>query len=357
MDIFQAMETYGTQQLVFCYDKESGLRAIIGVHDTTLGPALGGCRIWNYATEDEAISDVLRLSRGMTYKNAAMGLSLGGGKTVVWADARTEKSEGKLRALGSFIERLGGTYITAEDVGTSPTDMEHVAQTTEFVAGLAGRSGDPSPATAFGVFQGIRASLKAVFGSPDVAGRHVTIQGLGHVGVILAERLRQEGARVTVTDIDRDRVAVHAERLGLAVTEPDAIYDVEADVFAPCALGATLNQETISRLRVKAVSGSANNQLATPADAERLRERGIFYAPDFVVNGGGVIHVAEEFTPSGFSEASATARVARIYDQVLEIANIAQTEGLTTHRAAEVLAERRIADLGRLLRLSAPELR
>lgn len=357
MDIFEAMQAYGTQQLVFCYDKESGLKAIIGVHDTTLGPALGGCRVWNYATEDEAISDVLRLSRGMTYKNAAMGLSLGGGKAVVWADSRTGKTEGRLRALGSFIERLGGAYITAEDVGTSPSDMAHVAQTTGFVAGLAGRSGDPSPATAYGVYQGIRASLKIAVGSPDTAGRRIAIQGMGHVGVLLAERLRAEGAKVTATDIDSERVAREGERLGLSVVEPEAIYDVEADVFAPCALGAILNERTIPRLRVRAVAGSANNQLAQAEDAERLQERGIFYAPDFVVNGGGVIHVAEEFAPSGFSETSATVRVARIYDQILEIAEIARSEGITTHRAAEVLAERRIADLGRLLRLSTPELR
>jgi leucine dehydrogenase len=351
VEIFRAMEEYGTQQLVFCYDKASGLRAIIGVHDTTLGPALGGCRMWPYRSEDEAIVDVLRLSQGMTYKNAAMGLALGGGKTVVIGDPAKDKTEARWRALGAFIDRLGGAYITAEDVGTSPEDMEQVAQATRFVAGLNARSGDPSPATAYGVYQGMRAALEVVYGDPSVAGRHILVQGLGHVGVYLTERLIQAGATVTVTDIYPERVRQHVDRLGLGVIGPDDVYDVDADVFAPCALGAVLNEDTIRRLRVKAVCGAANNQLATPADAERLQSRRIFYAPDFVVNGGGVIHVAEEFGQGGFSERRALAKIERIYDQVLAVAQTAASEGITTHEAALRLAERRVRDLGELLRL------
>ncbi|MCL6595621.1 MAG: leucine dehydrogenase [Firmicutes bacterium] len=351
MEIFRAMEEYGTQQLVFCYDRTSGLRAIVAVHDTTLGPALGGCRMWPYRSEEEAVIDALRLSQGMTWKNAAMGLPLGGGKTVVLGDPAKDKSEALWRALGAFIDRMGGVYITAEDVGTTPEDMEQVAQSTRYVAGLNLRSGDPSPATAYGVYQGMRAALEVAFGEPSVAGRHVVVQGLGHVGLALTERLIREGAAVTVTDIYPDRLRPHVDRLGLGVIGPDDVYDADADVFAPCALGGVLNADTIRRLRVRAVCGAANNQLATAEDAERLRQRGIFYAPDFVVNGGGVIHVAEEFGIGGFSENRAMMKIARIYDQVLAVADLAAREDITTHEAALRLAERRLRDLGHLLRL------
>jgi len=354
VEIFRAMEQYGTQQLVFCYDRASGLKAIIGVHDTTIGPALGGCRMWPYHSEDEAITDVLRLSQGMTFKNAAMGLALGGGKTVVIGDPATDKNEAMLRALGHFIDRMGGAYITAEDVGTSPDDMEFVAQATRFVAGLSDGSGDPSPATAYGVYQGMRATLEVVFDSPSVAGRHILVQGLGHVGLYLTERLIKEGATVTVTDLYPDRLRPHVERLGLGVIGPDDVYDVDADLFAPCALGGILNEATIPRLRVKAVCGAANNQLATADDARRLRERHIFYAPDFVVNGGGVIHVAEEFHAGGVSERRAQAKIERIHDQILAIADESAREDITTHEAALRLAERRVRDLGQLLRLNVP---
>ncbi len=354
MEIFQAMEAYGTQQLVFCRDAASGLKAIVAIHDTTLGPALGGCRVWPYRSEEEAITDVLRLSQGMTWKNAVMGLSLGGGKAVVLADPDGGRSEARMRALGAFVERLGGTYITAEDVGTTAEDMEHVAQATRFVAGLNAHGGDPSPATALGVFQGMRASLEVVFGSPSLQGRHVVVQGLGHVGLSLCERLVQAGATVTVTDLYPGRIRPHVDRLRLGVIGPDDVYDVEADVFAPCALGAVLNADTIRRLQVQVVCGSANNQLATAKDAARLRDRRIFYAPDFVVNGGGVIHVADGLSADGFSERRVEARIGRIYEQVLAIAQTAAEEGITTHDAALRLAERRVEELGRLLRLRVP---
>jgi len=355
MEIFQAMESYGTQQLVFCSDPKSGLRAIVAIHDTTLGPALGGCRMWPYRSEDEAITDVLRLSQGMTLKNAAMGLSLGGGKAVVLADPAADKSEAQMRALGAFIERLGGSYITAEDVGTTPDDMEQVAHATRFVAGLSAHGGDPSPATALGVLYGMRASLEVVFDSPSLAGRHVVVQGLGHVGLRLCELLVQEGAVVTVTDLYPERIRSQVDRLRLGVIGPDDVYDVEADVFAPCALGGVLNSDTIRRLHVGAVCGAANNQLATPEDARRLRERHIFYAPDFVVNGGGVIHVADGLSPEGFSQRRVEARVARIHEQVLAVAASAEREGITTHEAAVRLAQRRVEELARLLRLRVPE--
>ncbi len=354
MEIFKAMEQYGTQQLVFCYDRETGLKAIIAVHDTTLGPALGGCRMWPYRSEDEAITDVLRLSQGMTWKNAAMGLSLGGGKAVVLADPATDKSEARMRALGAFIQRLGGTYVTAEDVGTTPDDMEQVAAATRYVAGLSARGGDPSPATAMGVYEGMRASLEVVFESPSLAGRHVVVQGLGHVGLALCERLVQSGAVVTVTDLYPERIRPHVDRLRLGVIGPDDVYDVEADIFAPCALGGVLNADTVRRLQVAIVCGSANNQLATPEDAARLRDRRIFYAPDFVVNGGGVIHVADGLSPEGFSAARVAARIARIHEQVLAIAETSASEGITTHEAALRLAERRVRELGRVLHLSVP---
>lgn len=354
MEIFAAMRAYGTQQLVFCYDGASGLRALVAIHDTTLGPALGGCRMWPYRTEDEAITDVLRLAQGMTLKNAAMGLSLGGGEAVVLADPATDKSEARMRALGAFVQRLGGTYITTEDVGTTPDDMEQVAAATRYVAGLNAHGGDPAPATALGVYQGMRAALEVVFESSSLVGRHVVVQGLGRVGLSLCERLVQSGATVTVTDLYPDRIRPHVDRLRLGVIGPDDVYDVEADIFAPCALGGVLNAETIRRLQVPVVCGGANNQLATAEDAGRLRDRHIFYAPDFVVNGGGVIHVADGLGADGFSARRVEARIERIYDQVLAIAQAAAAEGITTHDAALRLAERRVRELGRVLHLSVP---
>ncbi|MFS8641271.1 MAG: leucine dehydrogenase [Symbiobacteriaceae bacterium] len=348
------MEGLGHEQVVFCHDRDSGLKAIIAIHDTTLGPALGGCRMWPYPSEEEAIVDALRLARGMTYKNAAMGLNFGGGKSVIIGNPRTDKSEVLFRAFGQFVESLGGRYITAEDVGTTAEDMAFIAMETSHVVGLPGRSGDPSPATAFGVFCGIKACLAEVHGDETLQGRRVAIQGLGHVGHHLARLLREAGAELVVTDIDPERAGRAAREFGAEVVPPEAVYDVECDVFAPCALGAILNDDTIPRLRCRIVAGSANNQLAEPRHAAELERRGILYAPDYVINGGGVINVAEERAPGGYDRERAFAKVATIYDKVRAVLHIARKEGITTAEAADRLAERRLAEIGRLRRFHLP---
>ena len=352
--VFEKLEAMGHEQVVFCYDRATGLKAIIAIHDTTLGPALGGCRMWPYATEEDAIVDALRLARGMTYKNAAMGLNFGGGKSVIIGDPRRDKSEMLFRAFGQFVDSLGGRYITAEDVGTAAEDMAYVAMETRHVVGLPGRSGDPSPATAYGVFRGIKACLGEAFGDESFQGRVVAIQGLGHVGAQLARLLHEAGARLVVTDIDPERAQRVAAEFGAQVVPPEAIYDVECDVFAPCALGAILNDDTIPRLRCRIVAGSANNQLAEPRHGEELARRGILYAPDYVINGGGVIHVADEYTPGGYDRDRAYARVATIYDKVKAILTMAREQGITTAEAADRLAEQRIHAIAQLRRLHMP---
>ncbi len=355
MNIFDQMKRYGHEELVFWYDKTTGLKAIVGIHDTTLGPALGGCRMWPYDSEEEAITDVLRLSRGMTYKNAAMGLDLGGGKSVIWADSRTDKSEPLLRAFGRLIQSLGGRYITAEDVGISADDMATVARETRFVGGLKETSGDPSPATALGVLEGMKAAAVMAFGSPDLSGKHVAIQGQGHVGFLLAKLLIEQGARLTVTDIHPEDTRQAAEDLGAAWVEPDQIYAVDADIFAPCALGAILNDDTIPKLKVRVVAGSANNQLKEPRHGLELMKRNIVYVPDYVINGGGVVNVADEFHPDGYHPDRAYARVRSIGKQVGEILARAHREGLPSQQAADQVAEHRIHTLGRVQSTYLPE--
>jgi leucine dehydrogenase len=348
MNIFDEMEKYGHEELVFWYDKTTGLKAIVGIHDTTLGPALGGCRMWPYDSESDAVTDVLRLSRGMTYKNAAMGLDLGGGKSVIWADSRADKSEALLRAFGRLIESLGGRYITAEDVGINADDMAMVARETRFVGGLKETSGDPSPATALGVLEGIKAAAQMVYGSPDLTGKHVAIQGMGHVGMILAQLLAEAGARLTVTDIHPEDSRAAAEELGATWVEPQDIYGVQADIFAPCALGAILNDDTIPQLKVKIVAGSANNQLKDPRHGLELMRRNIVYVPDYVINGGGVVNVADEFHRDGYHADRAYSRVRNIGRQVSEILRRAGDEKTPSQEAADQLAENRIHTLGRV---------
>lgn len=345
MDIFKEMARRGTEQLVFCYDKETGLRFIVGIHDTTLGPALGGCRMWTYAKEEDAVTDVLRLSEGMTYKNAAMGLDLGGGKCVILDDGAADR-KALFRAVGRFVATLGGRYITAEDVGTSTDDMAVVAEETAFVRGLRDRSGDPSPATAFGVYLAIKASLKHVFGTDDVKGRTVAIQGLGHVGQDLARRLAEDGAKLIVTDIRPERVQFVVDRYGARSVPGEAIFDAEADVFAPCALGAGLNDATIPRLKVKIVAGSANNQLAEARHGQMLADRNILYAPDFIVNGGGVINVADEAGEGGYNRERALSKVAGIYDLLTEVFRRSEAEGILPVQAAQATARERIERAG-----------
>ncbi|HEY3364623.1 MAG TPA: Glu/Leu/Phe/Val dehydrogenase [Symbiobacteriaceae bacterium] len=342
MGIFEQMEKYGHEQLVFCYDKSSGLKAIIGIHNTTLGPALGGTRMWNYEKEEDAVTDVLRLSRGMAYKNSAMGLNLGGGKAVIWGNAKTDKSEELFRAFGKFVQSLGGRYITAEDVNTTVEDMNYVLMETDFVTGRADGSGDPSPVTAFGVYKGIKAAAKWKFGTESLKGKVCAVQGLGKVGYHLCEHLHDEGAKLIVTDINPDNVARVVKEFGAVAVAPDEIYGVECDIYAPCALGATVNDDTINQLKCKVVAGAANNQLKEPRHGDVLKAKGILYAPDFVINGGGVVNVAEEFNPAGYNRDRAYTRVAAIYDKLMKVFTIAEERNISTAQAADVLAEERI---------------
>ncbi|WP_053959208.1 Glu/Leu/Phe/Val dehydrogenase dimerization domain-containing protein [Sulfobacillus thermosulfidooxidans] len=355
MNIFEAMEQYGHEELVFWYDHTTGLKAIVAIHDTTLGPALGGLRMWPYESEDDAITDVLRLSRGMTYKNAAMGLDLGGGKSVIWADSRHDKSEAMLRSFGRLIQSLGGRYITAEDVGVNADDMAVIARETEFVGGLKETSGDPSPATAVGVLEGMKAAMKMAFGSDDFHGRTVAIQGLGHVGSLLGEMLKEAGAQLIVTDIHPEDGKQVAERLGAKWVEPQEIYGVEADIFAPCALGAIINDDTIPQFKCKVIAGSANNQLKEPRHGLELMRRGIVYVPDYVINGGGVVNVADEFHRDGYNKERAYARVRAIGKQVGEILTRSEKENIPTQEAADQVAEHRIRELGQINSTYIPE--
>lgn len=349
MGIFDTMGRLDYEQLVFCQDKASGLKAIICIHDTTLGPALGGTRMWNYQTEEEAIRDVMRLARGMTYKNAAAGLNIGGGKTVIIGDSQTEKSEELFRALGRFVQGLGGRYITAEDVGTNVKDMDWVRLETQFVTGVSssyGSSGDPSPMTARGVWRGMKAAAKEVYGSANLSGKTIAIQGLGHVGQYLAQYLSKEGARLIVTDINSEAVRQVVNETGAVAVKPEEIYSVECDIYAPCALGAVINDQTISHLKCRIVAGAANNVLAEEKHGDQLHKLGILYAPDYVINAGGVINVADEL--EGYNYERALKKVEGIYDNLAKVIAIAKREQIPTYRAADRMAEERIEKIGRV---------
>ena len=346
MHIFEEMATRRHDQLVFWSEPDAGYRGIIAIHDTTLGPALGGTRLWKYASEAEAVVDALRLARGMTYKASIAGLNLGGGKSVIMADGRPRDREQLFRAHGRAVQSLGGRYITAEDVGTSVEDMEFVRAETNWVAGIRGGSGDPSPATAYGVYQGIRACAQERYGDPSLEGRHVAVQGLGHVGYHLCADLAAEGARLTVADIDPGRVRRVVRGFGAAHVAPHEIYDVRADVFAPCALGGVVNDRTIGRLRVEIVAGSANNQLAEPRHGNALRERGILFAPDYVINAGGLINVYGEL--HGWSPERTRRKTAAIYDALLHVFRRAREEGVTAIEASDRVALQRLADARQL---------
>lgn len=355
MNIFDAMKQHGHEEVVFWFDKATGLKAIVAIHDTTLGPALGGCRMWPYTSEDAAITDALRLSRGMTFKNAAMGLDLGGGKSVLWADSRADKTEALFRSFGRLVQSLGGRYITAEDVGVSAEDMATVARETRFVGGLKETSGDPSPATALGVLEGIKACVQHVYGQNTLQNIHVAVQGLGHVGLILSRMLRDNGASLTVTDINEAYGKTQADALGAQWVDPEAIYDVKCDVFAPCALGAIINDDTVGRLQCRIVAGSANNQLQEPRHGDALKARNILYAPDFVINGGGVVNVADEFHPDGYHHDRAYERVAGIGQQVAQVIRTAEQEQIPTYEAADRLALARLNLLAQVRRNYIPE--
>lgn len=346
MELFEYMEKYDYEQVVFNYDQTSGLKAIIAIHDTTLGPALGGTRIWNYQTEEEALLDALRLSRGMTYKSAAAGLNLGGGKAVIIGDARKIKSEELWRAYGRFVQSLNGRYITAEDVNTCVDDMAFVAEETDYVVGLPGTSGDPSPVTAFGTWRGMKAAAEEIFGSSDLKDRTVAIQGLGHVGYYLAKHIHEEGGRLIVTDIDPEKVERVVEEFGAKAVDPAQIYVVECDIFAPCALGAVVNDQTIAQFKCRVIAGGANNVLKTEQHGDMLEDKGILYAPDFVINAGGVINVYEEL--HGYNQEKALNRASKIYDNIKKVIEISKRDNIPTCQAANIMAEERIERIGKI---------
>jgi len=346
VEIFEAMATKEHDQLVFWSDTASGYRGIIAIHDTTLGPALGGTRFWNYASEAEAITDVLRLARGMTYKAAITGLALGGGKSVIIGDNHTTEREAIFRAHGRAIETLGGRYITAADVGTSVDDMEYLRKETQWVTGLKGRSGDPGPITAFGVCQGLKACARFRYGEESLEGRHVIVQGLGSVGYHLCKYLAEEGARLSVADIEDERVRKAVADFGATAVAPDDVYGIDADIFSPCALGAVINDDTLDTLKVDIVAGSANNQLAEPRHGEALHEKGIVYAPDYVISAGGICSVYGEL--EGWTPEQSMEKARGIYECLLQVFGKALLEDIPTSQAADSLARRAIAEARRL---------
>lgn len=346
MEIFNYMEEYDYEQLVFCQDKNSGLKAIIAIHDTTLGPALGGTRMWTYQSEAEAIEDALRLAKGMTYKNAAAGLNLGGGKTVIIGDPKKDKNPEMFRAFGRYIQSLNGRYITAEDVGTTVEDMDTIHLETDFVTGISpefGSSGNPSPVTAYGIYKGIKAAANEAFGSDSLEGKTIAVQGVGNVAFTLCEHLHAEGAKLIVTDINKEAVQRAVESFGAEAVDPNDIYGVECDIYSPCALGAVINDETIPQIKAKVIAGSANNQLKTSEHGDMIYEKGIIYAPDFVINAGGVINVADEL--NGYNAARAMKQVETIYDSLSKIFAISRRDDVPTYVAADRMAEERIASV------------
>jgi leucine dehydrogenase len=349
MDLLAQMHALGHEQVLFSHDPGCGYFGIIAIHDTTLGPALGGTRFWQYASTEDAITDALRLARGMTYKSAVMGINLGGGKSVIVGDNKRPDREALFRAHGRFIETLGGRYITAEDIGTSPADMEYIKLETDHVAGLLGLSGDPSPVTAFGVYVGMKAAARARWGNDRLEGKTVAVQGCGHVATHLCRHLHADGVRLIVTDIDAEKVRRVMDETGAGCVAPEAIYDQPADIYAPCALGATVNDETLPRLKVEIIAGAANNQLAEDRHGDLLEQRDILYAPDYVINGGGVINVYGEL--HRWPHERSKQKAGEIYDTLLRIFDIAKRERIPTYRAADRLAEERIAAVGGLDRM------
>ena len=346
MNIFDYLEKYNCEQLIFCHDKATGLKAIISINDTTLGPAVGGTRILDYESEEDAIVDVLRLAQGMTYKNAAAGLNLGGGKTVIIGDPENIKSEALFRVFGRYVEGLNGRYITAEDMNTTPQDMAYVNDETDYVVGLEGKSGDPSPVTAYGVFKGIQAAANEVYGSDDLNDKTIAVQGIGAVGYELCKYLYDAGANLYVTDIKKDIIQKAVKDFSANAVDPDDIYKMDCDIFAPCAMGAVINDFTVEKLKCKIVAGSANNQLSDVAHGEVLKEKGILYIPDFVINSGGVINVYEEMR--GYDRDRAMPRAATIYDSVKQIIEISKREDISTNMAAERMAQERIEKIAKV---------
>ncbi len=342
--VFGQLSFNDHEQIVFCNDKDTGLRAIIGIHNTVLGPALGGTRMWDYATEWDALNDVLRLSRGMTYKSAITGLNLGGGKAVIFGDAKTKKTPELMIRFGQFVHSLAGKYITAEDVGMATSDMDLVRTVTPYVTGISeekGGAGNPSPITAYGVFMGMKAAAKYTFGSDMLEDKKIYVQGIGNVGEALVEHLSNEGAEVVITDINRDRLEEIRDKYNVTIYEGNNIYSEQMDIYAPCALGATINDDTIGQLTAKVIAGAANNQLADEnKHGFMLREKGITYAPDFLINAGGIINVYAELENYGKQEI--IRKTENIYNTTLEILGKADAQNITAHQAAFEIAQARI---------------
>jgi leucine dehydrogenase len=343
--VIEKMSQMNHEQLVFCNDKETGLKAIIAIHDTSLGPALGGTRMWNYNCDNDAIIDVLRLSRGMTFKAAITGLSLGGGKAVIIGDSSTQKTEALMRKFGEYVNSLGGKYITAEDVGMSASDMVHVKKETDFVTGIPvemGGGGDPSPVTAFGVYMGMKAAANYKWGTDDLSSKKILVQGVGHVGENLVKHLSEDGAEVFINDINKENLQRVSELYNTQIVEGELIYDLDVDIYSPCALGATINDVTIDMFKCEIIAGAANNQLQEEdKHAKKLQEKGILYAPDFLINAGGLINVYSEI--NGYDREKAIAQTRKIYNTTLEIFAKSDDEKITTHQAALRLAMERIA--------------
>nr|WP_315196614.1 Glu/Leu/Phe/Val dehydrogenase [uncultured Flavobacterium sp.] len=342
--VFGQLSFNDHEQIVFCNDKDTGLKAIIGIHNSVMGPALGGTRMFNYANEWEALNDVLRLSRGMTYKAAITGLNIGGGKAVIIGDAKTQKTPELMRKFGEFVHSLSGRYITAEDVGMETSDMDLVRDVTPYVTGISeerGGSGNPSPVTAFGVYMGMKAAAKQQFGSEKLEGKKVLVQGIGHVGETLVEYLTKEGAQVFIADINEEKLYEVATKYNAQIFTGDDLYSADVDIYAPCAMGATINDATVNKIKAKVIAGAANNQLANEnTHGLILQERGILYAPDFLINAGGIINVYAELEHYG--KAEIMRKTENIYNTTLEIFDYAIANGITTHQAALTIAQNRI---------------
>ena len=351
MSIFNSIQEFDHEQVVLCSDKSVGLKAIIAIHSTTLGPALGGTRMWTYNTDEDAIKDALRLSRGMTYKSALAGLNLGGGKAVVIGNPKTDKSEAMWRAYGRYVEGLAGRYITAEDVGTSTKDMEYIRMETKYVSGLSekiGGSDDPSPVTALGVYVGMKAAMKDLTGSDSLTGKSVMVQGVGHVGQYICEHLYKEKAKIYVSDIYEDRLKEMVTKYGVEViNQQDKVFDIDADIFCPSALGAIINDNTINRLKFKIIAGAANNVLLDEKKhGQMLYDKGILYAPDYVINAGGVINVYYEL--EGYQRERALRHAEGIYDTLLDIFATSKKDKIPTYVASNKLAEERLEKVGHI---------
>lgn len=344
MSIFKLMAKENYEQIIYCYEESSGLKAIIAIHDTTLGPALGGVRMWNYESEEAALEDALRLARGMTYKNAAAGLNLGGGKAVIIGDPKSDKSETLFRAFGRYVESLNGRYITAEDVGTTEQDMDYIHMETDYVVGTSsGGAGNPSPITALGIYKGMKAAAKEAFGTDSLSGKTIAVQGVGQVAFHLCKYLHGENANLIVTDINEEAVKRAVQEYQAEAVQPDEIYDVDCDIYAPCALGGTINDETIPRLKAKVIAGSANNQLLENRHGDILFEKGIVYAPDYVINSGGVINVSEELR--GYDQNRVLRKIDSIYSILETVFKISREENIPTYQAADRMAEQRIQSI------------